>query len=230
VALVWAHGGAFLGGHLDMPESHWVALELAAAGIPVMSIDYTKCRGMDHFPAPVDDVEAGWQFACERSEELLGVPAERLVLGGASAGATLVASAVRRRIDRDRAVPGGLVLVYPALHPDPARPDAVPDPSSGFLEFSLNYAGSPEALTDAQAFPGLGSGEGFPPSLIVACEHDVFVASADSFAATLREAGVPTEFRIEADADHGHINDPSSVPARRTLDAIRAWLVESTHR
>ncbi|BDZ44471.1 hypothetical protein [Naasia aerilata] len=23
---VWAHGGAFIGGHLDMPESHWVAL------------------------------------------------------------------------------------------------------------------------------------------------------------------------------------------------------------
>ena len=32
-ALVWVHGGAFLGGYLDMPESNWVALELAARGI-----------------------------------------------------------------------------------------------------------------------------------------------------------------------------------------------------
>lgn len=26
----WAHGGAFIGGHLDMPESRWVGLSLAA--------------------------------------------------------------------------------------------------------------------------------------------------------------------------------------------------------
>ncbi len=38
-ALVWVHGGAFIGGHLDMPESHWVSLELAARGIPVLAVD-----------------------------------------------------------------------------------------------------------------------------------------------------------------------------------------------
>ncbi|MET0829061.1 MAG: alpha/beta hydrolase, partial [Microbacterium sp.] len=41
-ALVWVHGGAFMGGYLDMPESNWVALELAARGIPVFAVDYTK--------------------------------------------------------------------------------------------------------------------------------------------------------------------------------------------
>ncbi len=47
---VWVHGGAFVGGHLDMPESHWVALELASRGIPVLTLDYTKCLGDAHFP------------------------------------------------------------------------------------------------------------------------------------------------------------------------------------
>ena len=40
-ALIWAHGGGFIGGDLDMPEAHWVAVELARRGIPVLSIDYT---------------------------------------------------------------------------------------------------------------------------------------------------------------------------------------------
>ena len=52
-ALVWVHGGAFIGGHLDMPESNWVALELAARGIPVLAVDYVKCLGDVHFPAAV---------------------------------------------------------------------------------------------------------------------------------------------------------------------------------
>jgi acetyl esterase/lipase len=32
-ALVWVHGGAFIGGHLDMPESNWVARALAAGAV-----------------------------------------------------------------------------------------------------------------------------------------------------------------------------------------------------
>ena len=31
--LVWAHGGGFAWGDLDMPEAHWVAQELAERGI-----------------------------------------------------------------------------------------------------------------------------------------------------------------------------------------------------
>ena len=60
-ALVWVHGGAFIGGYLDMPESNWVALELAARGIPVFAVDYTKCLGDVHYPVPSDDVLAAWR-------------------------------------------------------------------------------------------------------------------------------------------------------------------------
>ena len=62
-ALVWVHGGAFIGGYLDMPESNWVALELAARGIPVFAVDYTKCLGDVHYPVPSDDVLAAWDHA-----------------------------------------------------------------------------------------------------------------------------------------------------------------------
>ena len=39
-ALVWAHGGGFAWGDLEMPEAHWVSQQLAARGITVVSVDY----------------------------------------------------------------------------------------------------------------------------------------------------------------------------------------------
>lgn len=156
-ALVWVHGGGFIGGHLDMPESNWVALELAARGIPVLAVDYVKCLGDVHFPEPSDDVLAAWTYANSHSQTMFGVSAEALVLGGASAGANLAAGAVARLRDAGAPVPGGLILVYPVLHPNGPAGSATVDPDSIHGELALNFVGSHEALTDPHAFAGLGS-------------------------------------------------------------------------
>ncbi|KJL47332.1 Lipase 2 [Microbacterium hydrocarbonoxydans] len=222
-ALVWVHGGAFLGGHLDMPEANWVAMELASAGVPVLSIDYTKCIRGVHYPVPSDDVLSVWRFASANSLDLLGVAPDRLHVGGASAGATLTAGAVRRLADSDEPVPAGLLLVYPALHPDSTDPDALVDASSA-PAIAFNYAGTPEALGDPAAFPGLGTGDGYPPALIVACELDGFLPSATHFADTLRSAGVDVALRVEIGADHGHIDEPADETAIRTITAMSEWL------
>jgi len=223
-ALVWVHGGAFIGGYLDMPESHWVALELAARGIGVLAVDYTKCLGEEHFPIPNDDVLAAWRFAREQSMDLFGVPAESVLLGGASAGATLTASAVVRLHDAGEPVPAGLVSVYPALHPDGADPGHVPDPEDPRTEISLNYAGFAERLADPHAFPGLGTGDGFPRTLVVVCEHDGLRPSGEAFVRMLRDAGVDVTRHLEPGADHGHINEPSDPTALRTIEAIADWV------
>ncbi len=98
-ALVWVHGGAFIGGYLDMPEANWVALELAARGIPVLSVDYVKCLGDVHFPEPTDEVRTAWEHARAHAEELFGVDADAVLLGGASAGGNLTAGAVAQLQD-----------------------------------------------------------------------------------------------------------------------------------
>jgi len=222
--LVWAHGGAFLGGHLDMPEANWVALELAARGIPVLSIDYTKCINDIHYPVPSDDVLRWWEDAVAHSTDWLGVPSGSLLIGGGSAGATLVSSAVRRLIDAGETVPAGLVLVYPALHPDSTNPSAAIPAAPHLHGLSLNYAGSDAALSDPHVFAGLGDGIGYPPTLLVACEKDAFVPSAEDFHDTLTTAGVPAILRIEEGADHGHIDEPSDPSAHRTIQAIVDWI------
>lgn len=221
---VWAHGGAFLGGHLDMPEAHWVSMELAAAGIPVLSIDYAKCVNGTHFPAPSDDVLRVWEAASANSEEWLGVASDCLLLGGASAGATLTAGVVQRLVDTGREVPAGLLLVYPALHPDSTQPNRPFDPKTKVGELALNYAGSLENLANPQVFPGLGTGEGFPPTFLIACELDGFVPSAVQFRSLLEGAGVDASLRIEPGANHGHINEPGDSGAMLTVRAMAKWI------
>jgi acetyl esterase len=223
-ALVWVHGGAFIGGTLDMPESNWVARELAARGIPVVSVDYAKCLGDVHYPVPSDDVLAAWRHVRDAAAELVGVPADSLALGGASAGGTLTSSAVVRLRDAGEPLPAGLVLVFPVVHPNgPEASDAI-DLSSPHGQLAMNYAGSTEALTDPQAFAGVGDGLRFPPTLVVVCEHDDLRPSGEAFAATLAAAGVDAELRVEADAGHGHIDRPGDAGALRTIAPIAEWL------
>lgn len=222
--LVWVHGGAFIGGHLDMPESNWVALELASRGIPVLAVDYTKCLAGVHYPVPADDVLTAWRFAVEAAPQLLGVESVTLALGGASAGSTLAAGVVTHLIATGDPVPAGLVLVYPVLHPNGPAASSTLDADSPHSQLTMNYAGSEDALADPRAFAGLGDGAGFPPTLIVVCENDALRPSGEAFVTTLDHAAVPVELHLEPGAAHGHINDPGDAGALNTLDVMAAWL------
>ena len=107
-ALVWVHGGAFIGGYLDMPEANWVALELAARGIPVLSVDYVKCLGDVHFPG-ADRRGAHGLEPCASStpRSSSGVDPGAVLLGGASAGGNLTAGAVAQLQDAGDPCPPG---------------------------------------------------------------------------------------------------------------------------
>lgn len=121
-ALVWVHGGAFISGDLDMPESHWVGLALAARGVPVLCVDYRKSIGGVHHPVPSDDVLDAWLWAAGHAADL-GARPDRLHLGGASAGGALAAGVTKRLRDGAGRMPASLVLAYPTVHPQ------VPPPS-----------------------------------------------------------------------------------------------------
>lgn len=95
--LVWAHGGGFAFGDIDMPEADFVARTLAAAGTVVVSVDYRLATDGIHFPVPLDDVVAAWEWASKRRGEL-GI--DRLAIGGASAGGNLAAAAALRLAGR----------------------------------------------------------------------------------------------------------------------------------
>ncbi|MET0976454.1 MAG: alpha/beta hydrolase [Leifsonia sp.] len=226
--LVWVHGGAFIGGSLDMPESNWVARELAARGIPVVAVDYTKCLGDVHYPVPSDDVLAAWRQVSRIAVDAIGVAPDALALGGASAGSALTAGAVTRLRDAGETLPAALVLVYPLVHPNGPDPSADVDLSTPHGQLSLNFAGGTDAFADPQAFAGVGDGHGFPPTLVVVCELDELRPSGEAFAATLAAAGVDVELHTEPGARHGHIDHPGDAGAGRTIAAAADWL--ANHR
>lgn len=226
--LVWIHGGSFLGGDLEMPESDAVGRALADRGIAVLALDYRKALHGVRFPAPVDDVEAGWR------EALAFDP--HPVLAGASAGGGL-AACLALRLRGGEAEPRALVLIYPTLHADlPVDPvlDELMRPVAAHRRFPresvramhANFAG--DAVDDPAATPGLDSGSGLPPLLVVTSEFDDLRASGAAFASTVRAAGGAVDYVVERGTYHGHLNEPTTPGFAATIDRIAARTLTTT--
>ncbi len=236
--LVWVHGGGYVAGDLDMPESHWVSLALAAAGVSVVALDYRKAlHGVRH-PVPSDDVLAGWREVRRRAAEF-GLPDGPLFLGGASAGANLAAG-VTVRLRQGGAtdeVPAGLALVYPLLHAELPAPDeeleaalAILPPEShippGFAaRLNENLFGPTGDMADPVAFPAFADLEGFPPLLVVNADTDELRTSGEAFAALATDAGVPVELVREEGSVHGYLDHPGDPRAERTLERLARWIL-----
>ncbi|BAL89900.1 hypothetical protein AMIS_46800 [Actinoplanes missouriensis 431] len=230
---VWVHGGAFVSGSLTMAEAHFVGLALAARGIPVLTLDYRKALHGVRYPAGSDDVLTGWTWAVANAD-LLGVPPERLCLGGASAGANLAAGVAKRLRDGAGQPPAKLALIYPCVHAElprwePARLAAIRDNraavyfSPGWVAaMSRHYA---EDLDDPYAFPANGDLTGLPPALIVNCEHDTLRSSGEAFTASLRAAGVAVTEHLEPSAAHGCLGEPFTVAAADVIDVMEANII-----
>lgn len=149
-ALVWAHGGGFAGGDLDMPEADWVAGAIAARGITVVSVDYRHAGGGFRYPVPSDDILTAWRWTLDHADEL-GIDLARIAIGGASAGGNLVTGAALRLLGHGRLsgserggrtetpapdaeadassrwpsrMPAGIFLAYPTLLDEQPAPDA----------------------------------------------------------------------------------------------------------
>jgi acetyl esterase len=237
VALVWVHGGAFLDGTVAMAEAHWVGLALAARGIPVLSLDYRKALRGVRFPAAADDVHAGWRWAVAHAD-LLGVPAQRLHLGGASAGAALTAGLAHRLRDEAVPSPASVVLVYPLVHPelpawDPDELAAIAGTPGATLftpgwirDLALHYAGTPVALADPYAFAATGEAAGLPPTFVLNCEVDSLRSSGEAYARRLADAGVAVTVQLEEGAEHGCLNEPFTPQAVHALQSMTDWLVK----
>lgn len=242
LGLVWAHGGGFAWGDLDMPEAHWVSAQLAARGFHIVSVDYRRApvpqswtqpggeppRAGVHAPVPATDVQAAFEWAVRH---IPGITT--WALGGASAGGNLAASAALRMIGQRGVTPQLLVLAYPTLHavplPLPADLRAALDADAGaelrspdtVADLYDNYLGG--ADPDVWSAPGQARADqlvGFPSTLIVNSEVDELRASGEAFARTLASAGVQVRCLTEPGTHHGHLNRPDEPAATATVERI----------
>ncbi len=223
-ALVWLHGGGFVSGSVDSPESDYLARVLASQGTPVLSVDYRLARGGVAYPIPHEDALAGW-FWARNNVESLGLDPDLLCLGGAGAGGNLAVGAALYLIDAGKPLPAKLLLAYPFLHAE------LPPPAGGLdeevmaglprhLRFTLedcirtaeNYVGGPVSMAPSYAMPGYADPAGLPPTALLACEYDDARGSTELFASALERAGVPVSYFLAEGGVHGHLNHTAGLP------------------
>jgi acetyl esterase/lipase len=256
--LVWAHGGAFMHGDLDMPEADWVARSLAAAGVVVVSVEYKLAPSFDYrapaapetsaapeasgapetsggarFPVASEEVTFAYGWARDAG---LGVGSERWSLGGASAGGNLAAGASLRLRDAGGPQPRSIVLAYPVAHyelpaPSPelaAKIAALPPerdfPPDVMRAMGANYLGRGDLPVSPYAHPGGQDLRGLPPTFVVTSDHDTLRSSGEAYCAELAAAGVDVLLVREDSTYHGHLNEPGTAGAARSVARIAAWL------
>nr|WP_245190227.1 alpha/beta hydrolase [Leucobacter exalbidus] len=238
--LVWAHGGSFIHGGLDMAEADWAARQFAAAGVRVYSVDYVLASDTVKAPAPANDVAAvaSWVARTESAP---------LLIGGASAGAHLATLAALDRADAalagDGTAAAALMLEYPTLHRT-QRPDAAIARATATLREGLRfdpdristmYATHIGEVSDAEAAESeLVAGEIaaprlalLPPTVIVNADIDDLRASGEQFAEQLAVAGVRVLEYTQAGTTHGYLNRPEEsavalASAQQTIDRLVA--------
>ena len=236
--LVWLHGGAFMGGDLDMREADQVAREIVVRAAAVVDTDDN--RGGVTYPVPHDDTVAAVRWVRDNAPEL-GIDPGRISVGGASAGGNLATGAVLRLRDDEGWLPAGLILAYTTTHA------VVPAPSAALAELmtevprllrflpadrtfiTRNYLGGPESAADGYAMPANAVLDGLCPVVLLNAEYDDLRASSEAFAAQLALAGVDVRQVVYRGLLHGFLNSPPTAfePVERALDVMAAVVTQA---
>lgn len=210
--LVWAHGGGWRYGDLDMPEADSVA-QVVAATLPgvVVSVGY-RLAPQHRFPAPLDDVVAVQHWAATRGGAH-GIDPDRVVLGGASAGAHLALLAAIA-FTAAGTPPAALFLAYPVVDPvdGPYPPERHPDcPPVLWLDGEAMAAMFEQLVGGADrsapgAVPMHAELTGLPPTLVTTAECDALATQGHRFVELARRAGVAVTVHDVEGVLHGYLN------------------------
>lgn len=200
--MLWLHGGGWTGGTIDeLLNDRLCADRALRSRVQIIALEY-RLAPEHPFPAPVDDAVAAVANVRERAVEL-AVDADRLGIGGNSAGATIAATTALRQRDAGaplhhqtlEVLPAALRLFGASMH----RHLGAAERKGVEHLADLYRAGAP--LTEASPLDAPDH-RGLAPALILAAEFDPLKDGAVAYAEALREAGVPVALRIGSGHDH----------------------------
>ncbi len=228
-AVVWMHGGGLVSGtHLidDGRFDRWCT----RFGVVGVAVDYGLAPERP-FPGPLEDCYAALAWTHAHADDL-GVAADRIGIGGASAGGNLAAGLALLARDRGEHAVAFQALVYPMLDDRMTTVSSaweVPiwPPASNHFGWSAYLAGRRGAAdVSAYAAPARAVDlAGLPPAFVCVGALDGFVDEDVDYAARLVRAGVPVELHVYPGAPHGFdlmmVHTDVARRARRHLDE---WL------
>jgi acetyl esterase len=226
--LLYLHGGGFTIGSLETHDS--LCRQLARrSGAAVLALDY-RLAPEHRFPVAVDDAWAALQWLADEAGTL-GLDADRLAVGGDSAGGTL--AAVCALLARDAGLPlRQQLLITPgtASHGDwPSRRRY----AEGFLLdevaiewFFRHYIAGDERRDWRFAPLEADSLDDLAPATFALAECDPLCDEGLAYADRLRMAGVPVALELWRGVTHDFIKMgrvlPQAAEAQRALAATLA--------
>src|SRR5262245_19556011 len=196
--LMYFFGGGWTLGTMDTADA--VCRRLAnAARCLVVGVEY-RLAPEHKFPAAVYDCRAATRWVAAHAEEL-SADADRIAVGGDSAGGNLAAAVALLLHDEGDLNLVGQLLVYP--NTDYRATVSMRDNVDPYLfnRFSVawywkNYLRTPKDGSNPLASPLRAPDlAGLPPALVITAEYDPLRDQAEAYARRLEEAGVPVVVR-----------------------------------
>ncbi len=191
--LVYYHGGGFVFGNLELIDK--VARSLSsAAKAAVVTVEYRKAP--EHrYPVAPEDAYAALVWVRENAAQL-GLDANRIAVGGDSAGGNL--AAVVSQMTRDRQGPKLVhqLLVYPVTDAGGSYPSRVENAEGYLLTqkamdwFFGHYLADPAQVHEPYCSPIRGKLEGLPPATIITAGYDPLRDEGEAYGEALAKAGV----------------------------------------
>ena len=226
-AYVHFHGGAFLMRFPEM-DDFFARFIVAETGAAVVNVDYDVAPRY-RYPVAQEQAHDVLAWLSVHAGEW-GLDAERLAVGGFSAGGNLAASACLQARDRGTAKPRLQILGVPSLNvaEDVAiKASARPDSMIGSRLLNLvrkTYFKDASRRAEPYASPLLAETvDGLPPTVVITAERDSLRAEGDAFADRLRSAGLLVEHRVVPGRDH-YFLDGDPADARALMETIAAHL------
>jgi acetyl esterase/lipase len=197
-ALVYFHGGGFVIGDLDTTEG--LCRMLAnASGCRVISMEY-RLAPEHRFPAAIEDAYAAVSWVAGHARAL-GIDADRIAIGGDSAGANLATITCQTAKQRGAPNLALQLLLYPTTDATTETPSRRALAEGYLLEkksidwFFAQYVPAGIEAADPRISPLLAANlSGLPPAHIHTAEFDPLRDEGKAYADRLAAAGVEVEY------------------------------------
>ncbi len=231
-ALIYFHGGGWVIGDL---ESHDQACRALANAIPaiVVAVDY-RLAPEHRFPAAVEDAIAATRWIAANAAGL-GIDAQRLAVGGDSAGGNLAAVVCLDARDRGGPRLRHQVLIYPGTDMRMGFPSIerharqLPLTKAAMAWFVGHYLAAEKDKTDWRASPLLApSHRNLPPALVITAQFDPLQDEGEAYAKALSQAGVEVRHERFAGQIHGFLTMGRIVSDSARAIALAAATLKST--
>lgn len=231
--VIYFHGGGFVFGDLETHDATCRYL-VSESGMKILAVDY-RLAPEHPFPAALEDAYASVVWA-EKNASDLGVDANRLAVGGDSAGACLAAQVCIKARDEKGPQLGYQLLIYP-ITDFAAQTESRKRLSTGYVleqqsldwfnrQYIPPHISADDPCVSPLRFENLTK---LPPAYILTAEFDPLVDEAKAYADRLDKAGVDVTYIEHKGMIHGFCNmtgviEEAKVALRSAAEALKKVL------